>query len=127
MDITTKDIIKILPFDNQFKIDLLEIFDNLSDDQKYNVERILWTTYSALYKLKYQEKVRLAMVEVKNGQRGLDNNLGDKIEEEVEKEMQEEAQKSIEGTDLTAARKAMEQIVKEIREAKKNKTLNSKS
>lgn len=119
MKITTKDIIKILPFDEKFKTELLNEFNHLDPDRKFNIEQALWDAYDNFYELKLKENTRLAFLNVEQGKEEFDENFNKRIREKTDKEMQEEAQKNIEQTDLNAAKSAMEKIVAEIRAAKK--------
>lgn len=121
MNLTTKDIIKVLPFEDQFRKDLLDQFDVLTLEQKYNIERVLWDTYFALYKLKFEEKMNEALLRARENQESLDGNLAKRVEEEVIEELKQQKVEKVQETDLTAARKAMELIVKEIQASPKLK------
>jgi len=112
---TTKDIIKILPFEEQFKNNLLSQFDGLSIDQKFSLEQILWETYIAFYNLKLDENIQLALLRAKDNQEPLNSNFYKKVQEQTDEQIQQEATKNIETKDLEAARIAMEKIVKEIK------------
>ncbi len=118
MTITTKDIIKILPFQEAFKIDFLEKFDTLPSDKKFSVEQILWDAYYALYRLKFDANISLAFERAKNNEETLDKDFYKRVEEQTEKEMETQALESTEKVDLESARKAMELIVKEMHAAK---------
>ena len=121
MQLTTKSIIKTLPFEDSFKTDLLNQLDQFDPDKKFALERVVWETYDALYAIKLNENLRSALLQVRNHEEKLDENFYKRVREKTEKEMQEEAVQSAEQVDLTAARKAMELIVKEI-QAGKNTT-----
>lgn len=123
MNITTKEIIKILPFDKKFKFELLEAFDTLSPDQKFNIEQILWDSYFALYKLKLDENLQLAFLRAKENKEALDKDFFNRVEQQTEEEIKSGTIETAESVDLEAARKAMEVIVKEIHAAKKIKPL----
>lgn len=114
---TTKDIIKILPFEKQFKTNLLGQFDGLSIDQKFSLEQILWETYVAFYNLKLEENIKLALLRAKDNQEALNKDFYKKVQEQTDEEMQQEATKNIEAKDLEAARIAMEKIVREMKNA----------
>lgn len=122
MRITTKDLIKILPFNEQERMQLLEEFDSMELEEKFQIEQILWRAYRNIYKLRLANNMQLAFLEAQDGREKLDNNFYKRAREKTDKEMQEEAVKNIEGMDLTAARKAMEQIIQEIRAAKSVKS-----
>ncbi len=119
MTLTTRSIIKILPFEEGFKTDLLDLFEQLDDDQKLVIQQILWDTYFAIYKGALEEKTQEAMVKAGEGKEKLDKEFYLRVEQEIEKEMQGVAVKQSESVDLGIARKAMELIIKEIRASKK--------
>ncbi|MBI2074504.1 MAG: hypothetical protein HYT83_01560 [Candidatus Levybacteria bacterium] len=121
MTITTKEIIKLLPFEDKFRLELLEKFDSLNPDQKFNMEQILWDAYFALYKLKLDENLQLAFLRAKENQEKLDKDFYKRVEEQTEKELSENTIEVTEEVDLEAARKAMEKIIKEIRATKQAK------
>lgn len=114
---TTKDIVKILPFEEQFKNNLLNQFDGLSIDQKFSLEQILWETYVAFYNLKLEENMQLAFLRAKDNQEPLNSNFYKKVQEQTDEQMQKEAGQHIQEKDLEAARIAMEKIVKEMKSA----------
>ena len=118
MKLTTKDIIKMLSFDDELKKALLDRFDTLSPDQKFTIEDIIWNMYYALYKLKLQENTEVAWARVKKKQEKFDNDFYKRIGEQTEKEMQGETVLNVEKTDLGAARRAMEAIIKEMQAVK---------
>lgn len=119
MKLKTKDLIKILPFDEKFKTDLFNQYDYLDPDQKFAIVRLLWETYDALYELRLEENTRLAFLKVETGEEKLDKEFYNRVREQTEKEMQTESVQSVEGADLAAAREAMEKIIREIRASKK--------
>lgn len=121
MNITTKDIIKILPFEDKFKISLLNEFDFIDSEHKFNIERILWDAFYAIYEITYQKNLRLAFERAKNNQEKLDEDFNKRVIEQTEKELQTEALDTVQKVDLEHARKAMEQIVQEIRASKAGK------
>lgn len=118
MKITTKGIIKILPFDEEYKTKLLNDFDSFDSDRKFNIEQALWDAYDNFFEIKLKENTALALLNVQKGLEEVDENFNKRIVEKTEKDMQEEAQKNVEQKDLDAARKAMEMIVREIRASK---------
>lgn len=121
MQTTTKTIVKMLPFSQEVKTTILEHFDALTPDQKFIIEDIVWNTYYALYKLKLEENLQLALLRAKNGQEKLDGDFYNRVEEQTEKEMQQEQVEIVENVDLSAARTAMEKIINEIKAAKSAK------
>ncbi len=112
-DITTKGIIKALPFDNEFKTNLLSTIDSLPSGQKLVIEQLLWQAYYVIYKLKIQENLQLALQKVKGNQENLDKDLYKRVVEQTEKEMDEEFLKGMEQTDLTAVREKIQSIIQQ--------------
>lgn len=112
MKITTKDILKLLPFEKKFKSDLLNSFDNLIPDQKFTIEQMLWDIYFALFKLKLEENLQVALLSAKEDQEKLDDGFYKRIREQTEKEMQNEAAKKIEEADLSIVRGKIESLLK---------------
>ncbi|MBI4079168.1 MAG: hypothetical protein HY429_02630 [Candidatus Levybacteria bacterium] len=118
MQLTTKTIIKVLPLSDELKKTLLDNYDTLLPNQKFLVEDVAWNTYYALYKLRLQENMELALMRAQKNQEKLDDTFYQRVEQQTEKEMQSESLEKTETVDLSAARKAMEVIVKEIHAAK---------
>lgn len=118
MRLTTKDVIKILPIEEDVRVYLLESVDGSDPDRKYLAEKLVWEAYDTLYELKLEENMQLAMVGTKQGQERLDKDFYKRVREQTEKEMQEEAIQNTEKVDLSEARKAMEKIVREIQASK---------
>lgn len=113
MDITTKDIIKMMPFEEAFKTELLGKFDSLGADERYEVERLLWGLYDAIYTLKLQGKIEMAMSPDAAVKVALDQNFYKKIRDEVEQEMDSEATSTIDSADLQAAREKLQSMIKQ--------------
>ena len=112
MDLTTQDIIKILPFDEGFKSGLLERFDDMDPDMRYQVEKVLWDLYDAIYTLKIQEKVESALDPNSPDQVKLDGDFYKRIEEEVDQEIVSDSTKRIEAVDLQATRDQLQNLMK---------------
>ena len=104
MKLTTKDIIKILPFDEEFKKDLLENFDKLTDDQKFNIERIVWAGYETLYELKLNENLAIALDEAGRKQEKINSTLYERVRELTDNEMAHISAEDIKSADLSEAR-----------------------
>jgi len=117
--IKTKDIIKILPFDESYRHELLDSFDSMDPDEKYDLERLLWKGYRAFYNILLDSNMQLAINNAADGKESLDPEFYKRIQEKTKKEIEELGTKATETVDLTEARKAMELIVKEIHASKK--------
>ena len=117
--IETKDIIRLLPFDSMYKLELLENFDTWDADQKLNIEEILWNAYDAYFTLLYQQNIQLGFLAAEKNEEKLDDTfyprMRTKTNEQIEKQLETETTE----VDLSAARQAMEKIVKEINASRK--------
>lgn len=113
MELTTKNIIKILPFKDDFKRSLLERFDSLTDDQRLQIERFIWDFYDALFEIKLQENIQLALAKADDKQTKLDKEFYSRIEEQTEKELMESSVDISAKVDLDRAREQLEEIVKD--------------
>lgn len=111
MKITTKEIIKILPFEEKFRNGLLESFDSLNPDQKYHIERVVWNFYEALYNLKLQENLETAMINVRKGSADVDEEFYGKIKKQTEEEMTKSFYQGTADADLTKIRTKLEEIL----------------
>lgn len=113
MELTTKNIIKILPFRDEFKKSLLERFDSLTDDQRLQIERVVWDFYDALYELKLQENIALALQKSGEEQVKLTKDFYRTIEEQTEQEMFKSTVSIATKVDLEQARDQLEEIIDE--------------
>ncbi len=119
MDFSTKSIINVLPLEEEEKVKLIESLDHLSPDKKFDLERLLWRAYRQLYQIKLDTNLQLAFKDAYDGKEQLDTDFYKRVQEKTEKEMDAESVAVSQTVDLTAARKAMQLIIQEIRAAKK--------
>ena len=110
---TTTDVIKVLPFDDAFKMRLLSVFDKLTPDQKYVIVDVLWNAYDAFFQIKLEENINLALADAAEGKTELDPEFYKRIEEQTEKEFESENVQATEHVDLSKARESLEQIIKQ--------------
>lgn len=111
MELTTKNIIKILPFDNEFKESLMGSFDNLDPDQKFSIERVIWDLYDGLYELKLQENIRLEMEKSNDKDNPLTKGFYKKVKEKTEQDLLSEFVDTTISVDLSDARSKIDQIL----------------
>lgn len=111
MNITTLDVIKILPFENGFKENLLSTYEALSEDQRYNIEQAVWDLYDALYELKLEENMDIALAEAKNNQEKLDPNFYKRVREVTRNEMASVSEEDLKKLNLQGARKKLAEII----------------
>lgn len=72
--ITLESLIKAAPLDDQTRKGLLERLPNLTADEKYLVESILWTRIALLYAAQLQKRTSQATLEEIKGLRKLTAN-----------------------------------------------------
>ena len=102
---------KILPFDEDFKLHLIGKWESMSPDERYRTERVLWDLYDAIYTMLLDEKIALTMQD-KNSTVPLDADFYKKVRQEVEEEMSQTHSTTVSQVDLSAARKELEDITK---------------
>ena len=108
---STTDLIKALPFKTDFKEDLLKSFDSLDEDKRFNIERILWDTYCALYDLKLQENLSIAFEEASRNQEKLDKDFYKRVNDLTEQEMNALTAEDIKATDLDMTREKLQDLI----------------
>lgn len=112
MQLSTKTIIKLLPFEEKFKTDLLDRFDTLSDDQKFNAEQLVWKAYAAMYDVLLQENIQVGLEEIKDGKEMMDEGFYQRMDERTTKQMETQGIQKTELVDMTTARHELEEIMK---------------
>lgn len=110
---TTQDLIKILPFDKEFKKELLENYETLDPDRKFNIQVMLWGTYDGLFDLKLEENLSIAFEEAKNNQEKLDSELYKRVRDLTADEMDRLTEDDIKALDLDIARDKLQEILSE--------------
>lgn len=108
---TTKDIIKLLPIEKNFKEELLAKFDTLNPDQKFAVERIVWQTYDEVCDGRINENLILALMKAGKNEEIFDENFYKRVVDKTNKEIDEEATKTITQFDLSHTRQGLAEMV----------------
>ncbi len=108
---TTLNIIRMLPLDRKFQAKLLEGFDKLDPDQKFALEEIVWDTYQAIYKLKLQENIGLALLRAKSNQEKLDEDFYKRAKQQTEKDMETDFSQSAAKTNISDVSTKLESII----------------
>lgn len=114
---SAREIIKALPFDEAFKKLMLDKYDSLDADQKYNTDCILWDAYDALYELKLNENLVLAFQQIKEGKERIDKEFYKRVREQTELDMQSEKVKLSTDVDLSQVRNQLQEILNPSNEA----------
>lgn len=110
---TTKDVIKVLPFDEDFKLRLLSAYDHIRPEPKSLLIDLLWDAYDAMYEIKLEENMDEELRQAFEGKTALDQNLYSKARDKTEKDMDEEATGQAEKIDLSTTRASLEKILSE--------------
>ncbi len=111
MVLQTIDIIKILPFDEDFKKELLESFDSFDVNKRNSIEVLLWQTYFTLYDIKLQENLEIALEEAGRNQEKLDKGLYMRVKRLTNNEMNQVSAKDIKDMDLDTTRDKLAELV----------------
>lgn len=115
MQITTKNIIKALPFDERFKMELLNEFDFLTPDQKFTITRLMWDTFQAIFTIKLDENMQKALQDVEEEKEKLNNTLYNKVRQRTLQQLENDLEANLSNIDLAAARHAIETIIDELK------------
>lgn len=116
---TTKDAIKMLPLEDTLKTQVLNMYDYMEPDQKLTVAAIAWKTYFLMHEERVEINMEKELAAVEEGSENLGTDLYERVlKKTVDQEKALLADKS-QSADLAAARRAMEQIINEIRASKK--------
>ena len=116
---TALDIIKALSTDEKLKLQLVNIYDYMKPEQRLSIDHLAWVTYDALYEERLRENLNIQYENVRKGLDHFGDDFYARALKKTDEEMTTELQESLSTADLSIARKAMEQIMKEIRAAKK--------
>lgn len=108
---TTIDLIKILPFEEGFKNELIQKYDSLNEDQKFMLQQVVWETYYALYKLKLDENITKARTKLGSGEEDLGEDFYAKVRKQTEEELEQEVQAGGDKFDLNQAREKLQNVV----------------
>lgn len=111
MKLRAKDIIKILPFEESLKTQLLDEFDTMDPDRKDDIVNIVWRTYNALYELKLEENIQLALQRAESDQESLDEDFYKRVREQTERELLTEETQKTASVDLKDTREELQKIL----------------
>lgn len=111
MKLTTIDIIKLLPLDEDLKTDLILRFDKLTADQKFNFERLVWNSYDGIYMLQLQKNIETGLLDVKLKKEHLDNEFYTRMRQKTEIEMSKGTMAVLNNDELTHVREKLQNIL----------------
>ncbi|HZE87300.1 MAG TPA: hypothetical protein VE090_03785 [Methylomirabilota bacterium] len=115
---TTQDVIKLLPIDETIKMQVLKMYDYMDPAQKLAIQRIAWNTYDFMSAQQVDDMVELQLDKVREGDGKLGIDFYDTALKHADQQIQKELQESSGAVDLATARQSMEQIIREMQEAK---------
>ena len=120
---TIPNIIKLLPLEEQEKVDMINVYENGTKEQKNAIVDLAWKSYFAIYNKKVNDYANEEMREIQEGKDGsLDEQIYARALKKTSQEMNGEMDKTLQKTNLDIARNAMKQIMTEINAAKKKKS-----
>lgn len=111
MKLTTKDIIKYLPFEEEFKTKLLESWDTMEMDLKCTIEQVLWDAYDGMYDLKLKENIELGLIKAREKNEMPGPEFYKQIEAQTDKEMQSETYQKAGDAELSQVRSRLEALI----------------
>lgn len=122
---TVKDVIKFLPLDEELKLQILRTYDYMDPAQKLAISRVAWNTYYQLKQTQVDLEIGKQLDKVKQGQAQLGPDFYEEVLKNTDQEINKELSNSYGAVDLATARQAMQQIVKEMNDAKAAKKAHS--
>ena len=118
---TTIDAIKLLPMAEKVKMQVLNMYEYMEPEQQRTIERLAWKTYFYMYHEHIQTNIERQFEEVAEGKAKFGADFFKEVIKKTKQDMRKQADESTGAVDLASARRAMEQIMKEIRITKKSK------
>ena len=117
---STKDIIKALPFEVDFKQQLLSEYDGLDENTKDAMMEILWEAYDDFFDLKLVENIEEGIVKGSKDEEELDATYYNRMVDKTEKFIEEKNLKNLESVDLSSARNALSELLDQAKKPKIN-------
>jgi hypothetical protein len=114
MKVTTQDIIKILSLEDELKKKLLSEWNKFSEDQRINLEEIIWDTYADLYQMRFDLNTQLAFHELSDGEGSLDTKFAQRIREKTDDEFEQLFQNGLPVANLVETRGKLQDLLKDV-------------
>ena len=108
---TAKDVIKILPFSETFKNELLAKYDLMDEDQQVTVLRAVWDLYDALYEVTLDENLKSAFERAKQDEEKLDQDFYMRVRKQTYQEFQKTIRESETVSELSSTRDELQKIL----------------
>lgn len=111
MQLTTKNIIKILPLDQKMKEDMLANFDSYPSERKFLVEQIVWEAYDDFFMLRLEENLMLGRLEAQERKKELGPDFYQRMRKKTEEEIMSQSVAAAEKLDLDVAREKLATVL----------------
>jgi len=103
----TKQLLHILPMDEEVRQNVLAKYDQLTPDQRLALEKLCWTMFFQLYNNQVQQEFNQVLLKAKEGKAEIKNNLYGEIGQEVLEKLKKII---LERAEKTAVQKTREKI-----------------
>jgi len=112
--LNSKDLIRILPFEKEFRNKLLSEYDSYEEGKKFEVTKVLWESFDELYEAIKKAKSDTLTKEVADGTRHLTSDISEIIDQEVWDDIEARLQKDPEADEsLLKIRDKLQHLIKE--------------
>lgn len=111
MNLTTENIIKMLSKNESATKILLERFNSLNDDERFEVSNKIWDLYDLMYEGRLQVNVQKALNEVAANKKELSSDFYKKVKEETDKEVEKEFFADTTSADINSVRDKISKII----------------
>jgi hypothetical protein len=112
------DIIKSMPIDEKFKIEIINRYDFLTPSQKFAIDSLAWTTFYDIYDATLQSNLELQYQNVKEGKDHFGEDFYARALKKTDKQMMDEFEKSLNEANISIAKITIKQIMDEINASK---------
>ncbi len=111
MKITTREIIKMLPFEPDFKAKLLSELDTYDLDRKMQAVQLIWEAYDLMYEFALQKNLDEQIELAKEGKFDLNKEFYKKAVEKTDKEIKKLFYQETAQSDISAIREKLQGLV----------------
>lgn len=111
MQLTTQQVIKTIPFEENFKQELIEKLPTLPKETQLDVVTMIWNLYYSMYDMKFDENTDAALTNAANNQESLDPNFYKRVHDKTIHQMEENVTKTTTQVDLSTTRQKLQEIL----------------
>jgi hypothetical protein len=111
MDLNTNNVIKSLGIGSDLKEELLANLEKYLPDQKYQITKLIWDTYFALYKLKEEEIFDQFRQKALKNEETLDEGFYERVRLETDRVMREKLLDSTSQVELSSVRQKLQHLI----------------